>query len=255
MSLLKEMREALQPLPAANFPHMNTTQIHERLRQELLRRIQRGSLSVSLLARQTGFGQAHISNFLRNRRQLSLSAIDRVLNAQHLTIADFLPVVYPFDFGSNDNLESTIPVVSHTTAQFEPTIRPGATQSLLHLPANAIQEVRARVSHSRRSWERFVAVRIPAVDALPMEPVVLPEAIVLIDRHYNSLRDYRPNRANLYAVRLGAHLTLRYADFQSNRLVLRPHNLAFPVEVIEVAPGESANDLLVGRIALILNPG
>jgi len=51
------------PIAGGEFPHMNFTQMHERLRLELLRRIQRGTLSVSLLARQTGFGQAHLSNF------------------------------------------------------------------------------------------------------------------------------------------------------------------------------------------------
>jgi hypothetical protein len=86
-----------------------------------------------------------------------------------------------------------------------------------------------------------------------MKPLVLPEAIALLDRHYNSLLPYRPNRPNVYAVRHGAHLTLRYADFLANRLVLLPHNIAFPVDLIEVDSGESPGDLLVGRIALILN--
>jgi len=88
---------------------------------------------------------------------------------------------------------------------------------------------------------------------LPMEPLALPEALVLIDRHYNSLLAYRPSRPNVYAVRLGPRLALRYLDFLSNRLVLRPHNIAFPVDLVEVAPGELPNDLLAGRIALILN--
>ena len=64
---------------------------------------------------------------------------------------------------------------------------------------------------------------------------------------------YRCSRPNLYAVRHGAQLTLRYVDFLSNRLVLRPHNLAFPVDLIELEPDESPNDLIAGRIALILN--
>ena len=82
------------PLPVADFPQMNFTQMHERLRLELLRRIQRGTVSVSLLARQTGFGQAHLSNFLHSRRQLSLEAMDRILAAQHLTAADLLPAMH-----------------------------------------------------------------------------------------------------------------------------------------------------------------
>jgi hypothetical protein len=88
---------------------------------------------------------------------------------------------------------------------------------------------------------------------MPMDPLVLPDAIALIDRHFNSLAPYRPNRPNVYAVRHGAHLILRYVEFSLNRLVLRPHNIAFPVELIEIEPGESPGDLIAGRIALIVN--
>jgi hypothetical protein len=42
-------------------------------------------------------------------------------------------------------------------------------------------------------------------------------------------------------------------DFLLNRLVLRPHNSAFPVELVEVDPDESPGELLAGRIALIMN--
>lgn len=232
---------------------MNFTQVHERLRLELLRRIQRGTLSVSLLARQTGFGQAHISNFLRSRRQLSLEAMDRMLTAQRLTVDELLPALPQGRFWREDESAGAIPVVSHATALFEPVIRPSAVQLTLHLPPGALNSVHARASNVRRAWQRFVAIRVASADALPMEPLVLPEAIALIDRHYNSLLPYRPHRPNLYAVRHGSHLTLRYAEFQSSRLILRPHNIAFPVELLAMDPQESPGDLLAGRVALILN--
>jgi len=241
------------PLLVADFPQMNFTQMHERLRLELLRRIQRGTLSVSLLARQTGFGQPHLSNFLHNRRQLSLEAIDRVLAAQHLTAADLLPVLRQTGSMAVEGDESTVPVVTHHAALFEPYIRPSVAHSMLHLPDGLLGAIRTRVSNQRRAWQRFVAVRVPAADAVPMEPLVLPEALALLDRHYTSLLPYRPNRPNLYAVRHGAHLTLRYVDYVASRLVLRPHNIAFPVELIEVEPGDSPSTLIVGRVALILN--
>jgi len=240
-------------LLVVNFPQMNFTQMHERLRLELLRRIERGTLSVSLLARQTTFGQPHLSNFLHNRRQLSLEAIDRVLTAQHMTAADLLPVLHQSGSLSMDGEESAIPLVSHHAALFEPYIRPSAVQSMVSLPAGTLQSIHARVSNPRRAWQRFVAVRVSAADALPMDPLVLPEATALLDRHYTSLTPYRPNRPNLYAVRHGAHLTLRYVDFVANRLVLRPHNIAFAVDLIEVDPDESPGDLLAGRVALIIN--
>ncbi len=237
----------------ANFPQMNFIQMHERLRLELLRRIQRGTVSVSLLGRQTGFGQAHLSNFLHRKRQLSLEAMDRILTAQHLTVADLLPSAQQLTPEPGGNDVWAVPVVSHAVALFEPVIRPSAIQSLLYLPAVAVELVHSHASSTRRAWERFVAVRMPAVDAPAMDPLLLPDAIALIDRHYNSLQPYRPDRANLYAVRDGAHLKFRYVDFLASRLVLRPHNLAYPVGLIDVDPGESPYELLVGRIALILN--
>jgi hypothetical protein len=240
-------------LQAASYPQMTFTQMHDRLRMELLRRIQRGTLSVSLLARQTGFGQAHLSNFLHSRRQLSLEGMDRILAAQRLMITDLLPAAHRTEPEPESGNNGAVPVVSHAVALFEPVIRPSAVQSLLHLPAAALYSVHARASSVRRGWERFVAVRASSADALPMDPLVLPEAIMLIDRHYNSLLPYRPNRPNLYAVQEDSRLTFRYVDFLSSRLVLRPYNIAYPVSVIEVDPGESPNDLLAGRIALILN--
>jgi len=230
---------------------MNFTQMHERLRLELLRRIQRGTLSVSLLARQTGFGQAHLSNYLHGRRQLSLEAMDRVLAAQHLTADDLLLPTARVDRSLTESDE--VPVVSHSVALFEPTVRPSAVQAMLHLPPGVLASLRSRASQSRRAWQRFVAVRVPSADALAMEPLILPDALVLIDRHYNSLLPYRPSRPNVCAVRHGAHLRLRYVDFLLNRLVLRPYNIAFPVDLIDVAPGEMPNDFIAGRVALILN--
>lgn len=232
---------------------MNFTQIHERLRLELLRRMQRGSLSVSLLARQTGLGQPHLSNFLRARRKLSLAAMDRILVAQHLTAVDLLPVMARATSSSSDEAGGSVPVVTHAAALFEPCIRPSAVQSMLHLPAGTLESIRPRPASTRRAWQRFVAVRIYAADAPAMEPLVLPEAIVLIDRHYNSLAPYRPGRPNLYAVRHGARLKLRYVGLELNRLVLRPLNIAYPVELLDAEQWESPSDPLAGRVALIVN--
>lgn len=232
---------------------MNFTQMHERLRLEMLRRIKRGSLSVSLLARQTGFAQAHVSNFLHRRRQFSLEAMDRVLAEQRMTAADLLPAADRAGPWPDSGGGIAVPVVSHAVALFEPLIRAAAIQALLHLPESALQSVHTRTSGARLKWERFVAIHVSPSDASQMDPLVLPEAIALIDRHYNSLLPYRPHRQNLYAVHQGSRLTLRYVEFASSHLVLRPYINAFPLHLIEVGPEESPENLLVGRIALILN--
>jgi transcriptional regulator with XRE-family HTH domain len=232
---------------------MNFTQMHERLRLELLRRIQRGSLSVSLLARKTGLGQPHLSNFLNGRRQLSLDALDRVLAAQHLTAGDLVPMPSRADPTPADEQGGLVPLVSHATAMFEPYVRASAVQSMIHFPPSALESNSPRALSSRRAWQRFVAVRISAADAAAMDPLVQPEAIVLIDRHYNSLISPGPQRLDVYAVRLGSHLLLRYVDFQHNRLVLRPHSVVAPVVLLEIGLDEMPNDPVVGRVALIQN--
>ena len=71
---------------------MNFQDLHELLRVELLRRIERGTLTGSRLAQQAGFQQAHISNFLNRKRALSLEGLDRVLASQNLTIDQILPL-------------------------------------------------------------------------------------------------------------------------------------------------------------------
>jgi hypothetical protein len=233
---------------------MTFTQMHERLRLEMLRRIQRGSLSVSLLARQTGFGQSHLSNFLHCRRQLSLHAMDRILSAQQLVASDLLPALQRIvPRGHSGDQTGSVPVVSHHTALFEPSVRSSSVQSVLHLPEAVFRAARSRTTVSRRTWQRFVAIRISSTDAEPMDPILMPEALLVIDRHYNSLAQYRPQRPTLYAIRNGPRLALRFVDFLSSRLVLRPSNSNFAAELLEAGPGESPNDLITGRVITILN--
>jgi len=232
---------------------MNLSQMHERLRLELLRRIQRGTLSISLLARQTGFGPSHLSNFLRQKRQLSLEGVDRILAAQHIGAADLIPLDPKFEPILMEDDISSVPLVSHASALFEPVIRPSAALAILHLPSDSLKALHSRASAGRRMWHRFVAVRISAADAQAMEPLILPEALAVLDRHYHSLAPYRPDRPTLYAVRNGPHLNVRYLDFLANRLVLRPYNIAFPVDLLEIEPGGSPLDLIAGRVVLVLN--
>jgi transcriptional regulator with XRE-family HTH domain len=251
--LLTENTDYLGPLLVVKFPQMNFSQMHERLRLELLRRIRRGSVSVSLLARQTGFGQSHLSNFLHSRRQLSLEAMDRILAAQHMAADDLMLTSEKFERKPEEEEFSGIPLVTHHSALNERIVRPSGVINVLDVPAKSLRSMRVRASNARRMWQRFVAVEIDANDAIPMEPLVLPGAIAVIDRHYISFAPYHPDRATVYAVRNGGRLSVRYLEFSASRLVLRPHNIDFPVELIEIEPGSSPNDLITGRVALVMN--
>ena len=64
--------------------------LQENLRKALWERIEDGELTGLRLAHETGFKQAHISNFLNRKRGLSVEGMDKVLNVQRLSILDLL---------------------------------------------------------------------------------------------------------------------------------------------------------------------
>ncbi len=237
---------------------MNFSQLHERLRLELLRRIDRGNLSGALLARQTGFRQSHISNFLHRKRALSLAALDRILASQMLSVDDLLVLdsslsgISRSETSSVAGANSPVPVVTHIAAIHESRPAPHSTVDVLQVPNRLIDHLRSRRAVSRRDWTRFVAVRVSAIQAAGMDPVLRPDALAVIDRHYNSLVPYLNSQPSLYAIRSGNTLLIRFADFELNRLILRPYRLAYPVRLLALGPHEVPSDLLVGRICLLL---
>jgi hypothetical protein len=232
---------------------MTFLELIERLRLETWRRIDLGSLSSALLARQSGLAQAHISNFLHRRRRLSLSALDRLLRAQALSIEDLamasLAGLPPSDRKPTD----VVPIVSQIVAMTAPNIASRAVLDNVHLPPGWLTSFPARRALSRRTWERFVGVRVTGAQALPMDPLLRIGSIVIIDRHYNSLVSCRPPEPNLYAVRSGSQMLFRHVAFESSRLVLRPRALSYPVDLVELASQESPADLIVGRVCLCIS--
>lgn len=84
-----------------------------------------------------------------------------------------------------------------------------------------------------------------------MEPLLAPGTVAVIDRHYNSLAPYRTHQANLYAVRNGSTLLLRYLDFEDSRLILRPSSIGCPIQLITLGSNETPADYIVGRVCLL----
>lgn len=230
--------------------------LHERLRLETWRRIDLGIQSSALLARRTGLAQAHISNFLHRRRRMSLTALDRILLAQALSVED-LVIREDSGFAAREGKPfetmDLVPIVSQTVAMTAPAISARATTDTLGVPGEWLTAFPARRAITRRNWERFVAVRVTASQALSMEPVLRVGSVVVLDRHYNSLVTCRPPHPNVYGVRVGGQMAFRHVSFESSRLVLRPRSVEYPVELLELGDQESPSDLLVGRVCLCLS--
>lgn len=234
---------------------MRFIELHERLRLETWRRIDLGIQSSALLARQTGLAQAHISNFLHRRRRLSLPALDRILLAQALSVEDLVITessLFPPPEGNQQDSMDLVPIVSQTVAMTAPSISTRAITDTLGVPGEWLAAFPARRAITRRNWDRFVAVRVTPAQALSMEPVLRVGAVVVLDRHYNSLVTCRPPHPNIYGVRIGGQMAFRHVSFESSRLVLRPRALQYPVELLELTDQESPSDLLVGRVCLCL---
>ena len=228
--------------------------LQENLRKILWDRIEAGELTGLRLAQQTGFQQAHISNFLNRKRGLSLEGMDKVLQVQHLSVLDLLDpaevnkrasILPP----STDEFENVVLSDSHTAAS-HPLIVSMHVKEILKFKKSFLHRIRPDPERDRSGWQRFVLIRLDSREALAMHPRLTPGATLLIDRHYTSLRPYRKGELNMYAVLKNDNCVVRYVELAEHQLILRPHNHSCPIELIPMA-GKSCSDYLVGRICQV----
>jgi hypothetical protein len=249
--------------------------LQDNLRKLLWERIEAGELSGLLLAQQTGFKQAHISNFLNRKRGLSLEAMDKVLSAQHLSVLDLLDpaevnkrasILPPTD----DEFENVV-LTDASIAATQPLITSMHVKEILKFKKSFLHQLKADTEGDRSSWHRFVLIkldprldtrldtrldarpdpRLGAQEAMTMYPRLMPGATLLIDRHYNALRPYRKGEFNMYAVLKNDTCVVRYVEVAGNHLVLRPHNHSSPIEVIALEENKRSADYIVGRVCQV----
>jgi phage repressor protein C with HTH and peptisase S24 domain len=124
-------------------------------------------------------------------------------------------------------------------------------KEILKFKKSFLHSIRPEMEDRRDDWERFVVIQVDGRDGMSMYPRLLPGATVLIDRHYNSLKPYRKGESNMYAVNKDGTSTVKYVELAGNNLVLRPHNNAYPVEVMPIEADKSASNYLVGRVCYV----
>ena len=228
--------------------------LQDNLRKALWQRIDGGDLTGLRLAAQTGFKQAHISNFLNRKRGLSLEGMDKVLSVQRISVLDLLDpaeinkrasIVAP----SADEFHSVV-VAEPEVAAHEPLIMSMHVKEILKFKHTFLRRLRDGMEGDRDGWERFVVIKVDAREGMSMYPRMLPGATLLLDRHYNSLTPYRKGEQNMYAVRKDKDnaCTIKYVEVANRHLVLRPHNPAYPVEVLAMEEGSKPGDYIVGRV-------
>jgi len=235
-------------------PKMKFKILQENLRKILWERIESGELTGLRLAQQTGFKQAHISNFLNRKRGLSIEGMDKVLSVQHLSVLDLLDpaevnkrasILPP----SSDDFENVL-LTDPSTAATQPLITADRVLEILKFRKSFLRKLKPEIEGDRSSWHRFVLIKFDPRDA-SMLPRLVPGATLLVDRHYTSLKPYRKGELNLYAVRKNDNCVVRYVELAENTLILRPHSQSSPVEILQILDRKSPSDFLVGRIAQI----
>jgi len=220
----------------------------------LRKRISSRQLTGMELARRAGFTQAHISNFLNRKRGLKLAALDRTLKAIGISLYDLFN---PHDLArfaavptGTEAEDAAVPVVSPEVAAGREVIVREEARMMARYRRALLDSIRPDpAAAARRSWTRFVVLEASAREAAALSPRLGPGALLLLDRHYTTLRPYRKNERNLYAVHKDGACVVRYVETAAASLILRAQNADSPLEVVPISAGHSASDLLVGRIA------
>ena len=209
--------------------------LQENLRKALWERIDEGELTGLRLAKDTGFKQAHISNFLNRKRGLSVEGMDKVLNVQRLSVLDLLDpgeinkrasIVPP----SQDDFENVL-LVDGAVAARQPVIMSMKVKDIVKLKKSFLRKLRsgngrrpralgAFRDHSRRRPGRYEHVPSPAPRRDRSHRPPLQFAQALSQRRVQHVRGAKNGAC-----------TVKYVEVAGNHLVLRPHNTAYPVEV------------------------
>jgi len=231
---------------------MKFRMLQENLRKTLWEYIDAGELTGLRLAEQTGFKQAHISNFLNRKRGLSLEGMDRVLSAQHLSVLDLIDPAEVNKRASilppgEDEFDNVV-VADSQIAASEALIMSMHVKEVLKFRKSFLKRLREEVEGDRKGWERFVIIKADAQGGMSMYPRTMPGAALLLDRHYNSLTPYRRGESNIYAICKDKTCIIRYVETADGHLILRPHNPSYPIEVITLEHGQKPGDYIVGRV-------
>ena len=258
---------------------MMISDLQNQLRTLVRERIAAGELTGTELARRAGFQQAHVSNFLNERRGFSIETMDRVMEVMRLEVGDLMPEPRSRRVAaerSEAGFES-VPLVE-AQALLHREFRLDEIVELLPFKKSYLRRIRSAMESERGDWQRFVLLKADKDSGVAMRPRLAAGATLLIDRHYNSLRSYRRGEPNLYVVKSGEAWLVRYVELYpstpktgapgiqllsgtpksgatgiqpGSQLLLRPQNPESALGAVQLGRGETFADYIVGRVAHI----
>lgn len=231
---------------------LDFARLQSQLRHAVLARVSSGQLSSSRLARIAGYKQPHITNFLHGRRGLSLEAMDRVLRALEMSALDLVPVgaLERFVHAGSDTEYEAIPVVE-TNALHLPLPPACAIREWIKIKRTFLNRMPAATVGKRKHWLRFVLMEATKDDAEAMYPRIQKGAVLLVDRHYNSLRPHRTGEVNIHVVRVRRGAIVRSLDVLGSQIVMRPERNSVPLEVMDMDSKQRFAEKILGRVSCV----
>lgn len=230
---------------------MRLLDLQDRLRAHIRARIDRRELTGLSLSRQAGLQQGHLSNFLNERRGLSLESMDRLMRALRLGLLDLVDEAEierrVLRAPSGAGLE-TVAVVSVEHAARLARFTPEQVGGTVSFRTTFLRRLRPHDVCNRGDWLRFVSVKLDRSAVRDSFARSAAGATLLVDRHYTSLAPYRPRQPNLYALRLHRGCAVGYVSLAGDHLVLRPRNPDLPVELARLNRARRYSDYMVGRV-------
>lgn len=222
--------------------------LQDQLRAHIRARIGRGELTGTILARNAGLPQGHLSNFLNARRGLSLESMDRLFAALGISILDVATIASAPAPAEPRRKNAVVPVAM-VSAQDAELARFAASQILetRSFRTAFLRKLKARVEDNRRHWLRFILIKLDLRSSREILPCAI-SATLLIDRHYNSLQPYRRLQPNLYLARVGGRCVVGYVSVCGNCLVLQRHTPRQEIEIVRIERGRTYSDYIIGRI-------
>ncbi len=230
---------------------MNFSQLHERLRTELRRRIDEGTLTGALIARRTGLAQAHVSKFLSGKTNLGKDAADLMLDKLGMTVEGLLSGKSAPP-AQSDPSATAFPVFEADDLADVDFLTPRGS---ILLPAEVFRPAPSLARRPARI--RWAALTLTAAHVDPMRPAIEKGDVVLVDRHGTTpgAAGERREALPVYALQLTPGATLfRHviADRGRGLFLLQPANSSFPAQAIPYARSGSNETPVLGRVVGIV---
>lgn len=238
------------PVSSGESRAMLISDIQKLIRENVLARITSNQISQRELALRLNLTQSHVSNFLNERRGVSIETLDGILRVLNLEVDDILPSLQVSERTIKETDCIAVPIIDLDSTMLR-TLGERRILGVERFSKQFLRRLRSDSSANRKSWVRFVAVKIGRKSATDLFPWLEQSIECLIDRHYCSLKPYRRSEANIYVVKADDGYLIRYLEMHGTNLCLRPISPSEPIKVVSINWRRPLESLVVGRVARI----